>query len=100
MRGLSPGCADAQKLVSHGRETLTRPDEIDFATGATIPEAFLTAYRAMFLEGGLQPGQWVLVRPATAGVGLAATQLANTLGARPIGSSRDLSKLDTANAVP
>ena len=65
--GLIPGCAYSEYLVTHERETLTLPDEIDFATGATIPEAFLTAYRAMFLEGGLQPGQWVLVRPATAG---------------------------------
>ena len=64
--GLIPGCAYSEYLVTHERETLTLPDEIDFATGATIPEAFLTAYRAMFLEGGLQPGQWVLVRPATA----------------------------------
>ena len=78
--GLIPGCAYSEYLVTHERETLTLPDEIDFATGATIPEAFLTAYRAMFLEGGLQPGQWVLVRPATAGVGLAGVQLANALG--------------------
>ena len=86
--GLIPGCAYSEYLVTHERETLTLPDEIDFATGATIPEAFLTAYRAMFLEGGLQPGQWVLVRPATAGVGLAGVQLANALGARPIGSMK------------
>ena len=56
--GLIPGCAYSEYLVTHERETLTLPDEIDFATGATIPEAFLTAYRAMFLAGGLQPGQY------------------------------------------
>lgn len=95
--GLVPGCAYAEQIITHEREALTMPEGMDFARAATLPEAFLTAYRALFLEGGLQPGQWCLVRPATAGVGLAATQLANTLGARPIGSSRDLSKLDTAN---
>ena len=97
--GLIPGCAYSEYLVTHERETLTLPDDIDFATGATIPEAFLTAYRAMFLEGGLQPGQWVLVRPATAGVGLAGVQLANALGARPIGSSRNLDNLATAREM-
>ena len=94
--GLVPGCAYAEQVVTHEREALTVPDGMDFARAVTLPEAFLTAYRALFLEGGLQPGQWCLIRPATAGVGLAATQLAATLGARPIGSSRDLSKLDTA----
>ena len=95
--GLVPGCAYAEQVITHEREALTMPEGMDFARAATLPAAFLTASRALFLEGGLQPGQWCLVRPATAGVGLAATQLANTLGARPIGSSRDLSKLDTAN---
>ena len=95
--GLVPGCAYAEQVVTHEREALTIPEGMDFARAAALPEAFLTAYRALFLEGGLQPGQWCLIRPATAGVGLAATQLAAALGARPIGSSRDLSKLDTAN---
>ncbi|MCG8392589.1 MAG: NAD(P)H-quinone oxidoreductase [Pseudomonadales bacterium] len=95
--GLVPGCAYAEQIVTHEREALTIPEGMDFARAATLPEAFLTAYRALFLEGGLQPGQWCLIRPATAGVGLAATQLAATLGARPIGSSRDPAKLDTAN---
>lgn len=97
--GLIPGGAYSEYLVVHERETLTLPDDIDFATGATIPEAFLTAYRAMFLEAGLQPGQWVLVRPATAGVGLAGVQLASALGARPIGSSRNLDNLATAREM-
>ena len=95
--GLVPGCAYAEQVISHERETLTIPQGITFVHAATLPEAFLTAYRALFLEGGLQPGQWCLIRPATAGVGLAATQLAITLGARPIGTSREPSKLAAAN---
>ncbi|EKF74957.1 quinone oxidureductase [Alcanivorax hongdengensis A-11-3] len=95
--GLVPGCAYAEQIITHEREALIIPDGLDFTRAATLPEAFLTAYRALFLEGGLQAGQWCLIRPATAGVGLAATQLAHALGARPIGSSRDLAKLETAN---
>lgn len=86
--GLIPTGAFAEQLVTHERETIQVPASFDLATAASIPEAFLTAYRALFIEGGLQPGQWCLVRPATAGVGLAAIQLASALGARPIGSSR------------
>lgn len=97
--GLIPSGAYAESLVTHERETLVLPDEVDFATGASIPEAFLTAYRALFLEAGVQPGQWCLIRPASAGVGLAGVQLANALGARPIGSSRDEANLATAKEM-
>lgn len=97
--GLVPGCAYAEQIVTHEREALTLPAGLDFAQAATLPEAFLTAYRALFLEGGLQAGQWCLIRPASAGVGLAAVQLASALGARSIGSSRDLSRLATARSM-
>lgn len=97
--GLVPGCAYAEQLVSHEREALTVPAGMSFPQAVTVPEAFLTAYRALFLEAQLQPGQWCLIRPASAAVGLAATQLAATLGARPIGSSRTPSKLDAAFAA-
>ncbi|AJD47872.1 quinone oxidureductase [Isoalcanivorax pacificus W11-5] len=98
--GLVPGCAYAEYVLCHERETLSLPETdgkpLDFARAATLPEAFLTAYRALFLEGGLQSGQWCLVRPATAGVGLAGVQLAAALGARPIGSSRHPDNLANA----
>ena len=38
--------------------------------------------------GGLQRGQTVLVSAASSGVGLAALQIANRLGARPIAQAR------------
>lgn len=94
--GLIPSGAYAQQLAVHESETLQVPTGLSFAQAATIPEAFLTSYRALFLEGGLQSGQWCLIRPATAGVGLAAVQLATAFGARAIGSSRDIEKLAAA----
>ncbi len=96
--GLVPGCAYAEQVVTHEREALTVPDGMDFARAVTLPEAFLTAYRALFLEGGLQPGQWCLIRPATAGVGLAATQLAATLGATDMGLAAQVCEDDTLKA--
>lgn len=94
--GLIPSAAYSECLSVHENETLTIPQGLTFAQAATIPEAFLTSYRALFIEGNLKAGQWCLIRPATAGVGLAAIQLANAFGAQPIGSSRDLAKLDVA----
>lgn len=100
--GLIPGGAYAEQVVVHERELLRVPDcngkPLSDAEAATLPEAFLTAYRALFVEAGVQPGDWCLVRPASAGVGLAAVQLCHALGARPIGSSRDPARLDNARA--
>lgn len=97
--GLIPSAAYSEQLAVHESETLPIADSVSFEAAATIPEAFLTSYRALFLEGGLQPGQWCLVRPATAGVGLAAVQLAKAMGSRVIGSSREVSRLQTAKAL-
>src|SRR5699024_6111057 len=61
--------------------------------------AFLTAYRAVFLEAGLAPGQWCLVRGATSGVGQAALQLIRALGARSIATSRSQQRLDALDSI-
>src|SRR5690625_2340315 len=59
--GLIGGGAYAEQVVTHERETLTVPQGMTFTDAAAIPEAFLTAYRGVFLEGGLAAGQWCLV---------------------------------------
>lgn len=92
--GLIGGGAYAEQVVVHERETLAVPPGLAFTDAAAIPEAFLTAYRAVFLEGGLEAGQWCLVRGATSGVGQAALQLIHALGARSIATSRRQARLD------
>lgn len=92
--GLIGGGAYAEKVVVHERDTLTIPAYYDYAQAAAMPEAFLTAYRALYIAGGLQAGQWVLIRGATSGVGQAALQLAQALGARTIATSRHQKRLD------
>lgn len=92
--GLIGGGGYAEQLVVHERETLTVPDTISLTDAAAIPEAFLTAYRALFLEGGLQPGGWCLIRAATSGIGIAGMQLARAFGARTLGTSRSAQRLE------
>jgi len=96
--GLIPGAAYAEAVVVTEREAVAVPAGMDMVQAAAIPEDFLTAYRALYLEGGLQPGQWALIRPATAGVGLAAVQLVRALGGRSIGTSRSAERLENARA--
>lgn len=97
--GLIPSAGYSEQLAVHELETLSIPAGFSFAQAATLPEAFLTAYRALFIEGQLQPNQFCLIRPATAGVGLAAVQLANALGAIAIGSSRSADNLQAAQQL-
>ncbi|MGN8158707.1 NAD(P)H-quinone oxidoreductase [Salinisphaera sp. RV14] len=92
--GLIGGGAYAEQVVVHERETMMPPAHYDHASAAAVPEAFLTAYRGLFLEGGLAPGQWALVRGATSGVGVAALQLIAALGSRSIATSRAQERLD------
>lgn len=91
--GLIGGGAYASQVVVHERETIPVPAGFDWPEAAAVIEAFATAYRALFLEGGLCPGQWALVRGATSGVGQAGLQLIQALGAQAIATSRSDQRL-------
>jgi NADPH2:quinone reductase len=97
--GLVPAGAYAEQLVTTEREAIPVPSGLSLAQAAAVPEAFLTAYRALVIEGGLAGGDTLLVRPVTAGVGLAAARLAQVLGARVIGVSRSVERLDQAQGL-
>jgi acyl transferase domain-containing protein/acyl carrier protein/predicted O-methyltransferase YrrM len=63
------------------------PDTLDFASAATIPTAFLTAYYAFDYLARLEPGETVLIHGAAGGVGMAAIQIAKLKGAKVIGTA-------------
>ncbi|MDW8299983.1 MAG: NAD(P)H-quinone oxidoreductase [Anaerolineae bacterium] len=58
------------------------PESFTWEQAAAIPEAFLTAYLNLFVLGGLQAGERVLIHAAASGVGTAAIQLAREAGAQ------------------
>lgn len=94
--GLVGGGAHAELLVAHEREAMRMPARLTFEEGASIPEAFLTAYDALFAQLGMKVGQTLLVHAAGSGVGTAAVQLAKRAGLLTIGTSRSASKLEKA----
>ncbi len=76
------------------------PDRLDFIQGAAMGAAYSTAYTGLVELCGLGEGQWVLVHGASGGVGLAACDLAQTLGARVIAATGIAEKRAAiANAV-
>ena len=92
--GLLPGAGYAEKVATPERLALPIPERLSFQEAAGIPEVFLTAFDALHLQGGLGPGQTLLLHGAGSGVGTAALQLCRLSGATSIGTSRSRPKLD------
>ncbi|MDX2104918.1 MAG: NAD(P)H-quinone oxidoreductase [Candidatus Melainabacteria bacterium] len=96
--GLVGGGAYADYLVAHARTVSLFPDKLSFVEAAALPEAFVTAYDAMVTQGKLQSGQNVLINAAGSGVGIAAMQIAEALGANFAGTVRSASKAEKLSA--
>lgn len=90
--GRCPG-AFAEFALVDAREALAVPAVLDWQHAAAIPLTFMVVYDMLVLQGGLQPGQTVLVAGVTSGVGVATLMAAKAMGARVIGTSGSEAKL-------
>ncbi|AML58805.1 Quinone oxidoreductase [Serratia rubidaea] len=70
------------------------PGNLSFEEAAASWMMFVTAYGALVEYGNLQAGQNVIIRAASSSVGLAAIQIANMLGAKPVALTRTSEKRD------
>ncbi|WP_424187267.1 beta-ketoacyl synthase N-terminal-like domain-containing protein [Actinokineospora sp. G85] len=76
--GLMPA---AGRVVVDGRMVAPIPAGWSWAQGAATPIVFLTAWYGLRDLGGLRAGERVLIHAGTGGVGMAAIQIAQHLGA-------------------
>ncbi|WP_319411313.1 zinc-dependent alcohol dehydrogenase family protein [uncultured Cohaesibacter sp.] len=74
------------------RAVVRHPETISFEKAAASWMMFTTAYGALIEYGALSAGETVLIRAASSSVGLAAIQIANMVGARPIAITRGQAK--------
>jgi NADPH:quinone reductase len=88
------GGSMATHIVAHERELVRVPDALDLTQAGAVPEVFMTAYDALFLQGKLGLGQVALIHAAGSGVGTAAVQLVRAAGATPVGTTRKADKLE------
>jgi putative PIG3 family NAD(P)H quinone oxidoreductase len=74
----------AERTVAHERMLMPVPRGVDVADAAAIPEAWITAWDALVLQGGLTSGRVALIHAGGSGVGTAGIQIARGIGARSI----------------
>jgi NADPH:quinone reductase-like Zn-dependent oxidoreductase len=89
--GLIDGYRDgaaAERIAIEARDVAPAPTTIDHVQAASLPQAGLTSWQAMFDHGGLSAGQTVLIHGAAGAVGSIAVQLAKAKGLRVVGTGR------------
>jgi NADPH:quinone reductase-like Zn-dependent oxidoreductase len=77
--------APAAAVVKH-------PDTLSWEEAAALWGQYLTAYGALIETAGLKAGDTLLVPAASSSVGLAAIQIARSVGARPVALTRSSAK--------
>jgi NADPH:quinone reductase-like Zn-dependent oxidoreductase len=86
----------AEYVAVPAYNVLPKPAELSFAEAACLPTAWLTAYRMLFTNSGLKPGQTVLVQGASGGVASACITLARAAGFRVWATARSEDKQQLA----
>jgi NADPH:quinone reductase-like Zn-dependent oxidoreductase len=82
----------ADTVVVPRRNVVPKPASLSFEEAACLPTAWLTAYRMLFVQGGLKAGDSVLVQGAGGGVASALIVLARAGGLKVYATSRDEEK--------
>ncbi len=89
----------AEYVAVPRRNLIPKPASLSWEQAACLPTAWLTAYRMLFTQSGLQPGGRVLVQGAGGGVSTALIALARAAGYVVYVTSRDGAKLDRARQL-
>ncbi|RMH23322.1 MAG: NAD(P)H-quinone oxidoreductase [Acidobacteria bacterium] len=91
---LLAGGGHAERVAVPAGQLMRIPGRLTWEQAAALPEAALTSWTNLRVEGGLEAGQSVLITAAASGVGTFAVQLARELGARVLVAGRDPERLE------
>jgi NADPH2:quinone reductase len=86
----------AEQVIVRSDMAIQIPNNVDFATAATLPVVYTTSMVALAECAVVTPNDWVLVHAAAGGVGLAAVEIAKVMGANVIATASSKEKLATA----
>jgi len=91
--GLASGSL-ASHVTVKALHLIPRPPDLGVELAASLPTVFLTAELALRRLARLQPGETVLIHAGAGGVGTAAIQIANEIGARVLATTSSQAKRD------
>ncbi|MEY8748418.1 zinc-binding dehydrogenase [Bacillales bacterium AN1005] len=74
-------------------------NELDWVKLAAIPEMYYTAYASLFDSLMLTTGDTLLIRGGTSSVGIAALQLAKSIGVTVVSTTRNKQKVEQLNKL-
>ncbi|HUJ74179.1 MAG TPA: zinc-binding dehydrogenase, partial [bacterium] len=89
----------ADQIVVPVENLAPKPPHLNFAQAAAMPLAGLTAWRALFTQGKLRPGQTVLLPGIGSGVAGLALAFAKRSGARVVATTSSADKMRRALAM-
>lgn len=79
---LLPGGGYAEYVATPAAHCLPIPVGMTLKEAACLPETFFTVWSNVFMRGGLQAGERILIHGGSSGIGTTAIQLARAFGAR------------------
>lgn len=82
----------AEYVTVPAQRVIGWPDGIDLIGAAALWVSYSTAYGALIEKARTRPGDHILITAASSGVGLAAIQVANQIGAIPLAVTRSPDK--------
>lgn len=86
----------AEYVIVPAHNVVPKPADLSFAEAACLSTAWLTAYRMLFVQSGLRPGQTVLVQGSSGGVATACISMARAAGLRVYATARTEAKQQAA----
>lgn len=89
----------AEKVVAEAATVLPIPAGMDFVTASSTMYTYGTSYHALKNRADLRAGETLLVLGAAGGVGLAAVQLGQLMGARVIAAASTDEKLEVCRQL-
>lgn len=89
----------AEKVLVPADNVVPKPESMSWQSAACLSTAWLTAYRMLFTNSGVQPGGTVLVQGAGGGVATALVQLGAAAGYRMWVTSREEARGERALAI-
>lgn len=83
----------AEQCIAAVNRTFRLPEGLWFLEAASMPVVYQTAYFALVDRATIRADEWLLVHAGASGVGMAAIQVGNALGARVIATAGSEEKL-------